>query len=314
MRRSKLLKRSTLGALVLMVGGILLAAQEPAPPLAPGGAKRVTKTVALKILGGGMQFSDKLVKGAPFSAQATTATDQTLADGNHIHHQNDATLYRDSQGRTRRETTLGGLGPWSAAEAESKMVVMINDPVAGTHYMLHPDEHRAIQMPLPLPARIKGMSTEAAPAANAQGGKVVLEDKLFELPAPPPDAGGEDVHIFYQRFGDEEQNSQTESLGTQVIEGVKAEGTRTTSTIPAGSIGNDQPIQIVTERWYSPELQLVVVSKRSDPRVGETTFRLSNISRAEPAATLFQVPADYTLEKGPAPKVLELHSTAESKP
>lgn len=318
MRRSKLLKVSALGALGLMVGGILVAAQEPLPS-APDGTKSaaVTKTVAVKIFGGGMEFSDKLVKGAPFSAQVTTVTDQTLADGNHIHHQNDATLYRDSQGRTRRETTLGGLGPWSAVEADAKMVVMINDPVAGTHYMLHPDERRAIQMPLPNPAMVKRISGEAALAANAGPGKVEVEDKLYEVPVPPPPpgAGGGDVHVFYQRFGDEEQNAQTESLGTQVIEGVKAEGKRITSTIPAGSIGNDQPIQIITERWYSPELQMVVMSKRSDPRVGETTFRLSNISRAEPAATLFQVPADYTLEKAPTPRVLELqHSTTESKP
>ncbi len=320
MRRSKLLKGSALGALGLMVGSILVAAQEPLPS-APDGTKSaaVTKTVAIKILGGGMEFSDKLVKGAPFSAQATTVTDQTLADGNHIHHQNDATLYRDSQGRTRRETTLGGLGPWSAVEADAKMVVMINDPVAGTHYMLHPDERRAIQMPLPNPAMLKAMSRDTAPATKTGTGKVVVEDEFFEMPGPPPSPGapGGDVHkmFFYQRFGDEEQNAQTESLGTQVIEGVKAEGKRIASTIPAGSIGNDQPIQIVTERWYSPELQMVVMSKRSDPRVGETTFRLSNISRAEPAATLFQVPADYTLEKAPAPRVFELqHSTTEGKP
>src|SRR6516164_2921686 len=155
MKKSKLLKGIVFGALGLAVGGILLAAQEPPPPAAPDGSKNVMagKNFAVKILAGGMEFNDKLVKGAPFSAQATTVTDQTLADGNHIHHQNDATLYRDSQGRTRRETTLGGLGPWSAAEAETKMVVMINDPVAGTHYLLHPDEHRAIQMPLPSTAK-----------------------------------------------------------------------------------------------------------------------------------------------------------------
>lgn len=120
--------------------------------------------------------------------------------------------------------------------------------------------------------------------------------------------------MFYRSLNDEEQNGQTESLGTQVIEGVKAEGMRITSTIQAGTIGNDQAIQIVTERWYSPELQMVVMSKKSDPRVGETTFRLTNISRAEPAATLFRVPADYTLEKAPGPKLFFQQSVTESKP
>ena len=316
MSKSKVLKGSVLGTLGLVVGGIFLAAQEPPPPAAPDEPKNlmVRKGFAISILGGGMEFNDKLVTGAPFAAQATTVTDQTLADGNHIHHQNNATLYRDSQGRTRRETTLGDFGPWSAAEAETKLVVMINDPVAGVHYMLHPDEHRAMQMPLPNPAMVKGMNS---PAAKAAGDKAVtvVQRWTSEIPAPPPPgAPGGDV-LFYRRLDDEGQNGQTESLGTQVIEGVKAEGTRTTSTIPAGTIGNDQPIQIVTERWYSPELQMVVMSKKSDPRVGETTFRLTNINRAEPAATLFQVPADYTLEKAQAPKVVEFQqSVPESKP
>ncbi len=316
MRRNKLLKESVLGALGLVVGGIFLAAQEPPPP-APDEPKNlmVRKGFAISVLGGGMEFNDKLVTGAPFSAQATTVTDQTLADGNHIHHQNHATLYRDSQGRTRRETTLGDFGPWSAAESETKEVVMINDPVAGVHYMLHPDEHRAMQMPLPNPAMVKGMNS---PAAKAAGGKAVtvVQRWTSEIPAPPPPPGapGGDV-LFYRCLDDEEQNGQTESLGTQVIEGVKAEGTRITSTIPGGTIGNDQPIQIVIERWYSPELQMVVMSRKSDPRVGETTFRLANINRAEPAATLFQVPADYTLEKCPTPKVFEFHqSVPDSKP
>lgn len=301
------MKRSVLIASGLMVGGILAAAQEPPPPLSPDGPK--TATIAIRILGGGMEFNDKLVTGAPFSAQATTVTDQTLADGNHIHHQNNATLYRDSQGRTRRETTLAGLGPWSAAEAETKTVVMINDPVAGVHYMLHPDEHKAIQMPLPPPG---------TGPSKAVAGKAMVQDKVFfaaSAPQPPPGPQGGDFQVFYQRVDAGEQNGQTESLGTQVIEGIKVEGTRITSAIPAGAIGNDQPIQIVTERWYSPELQMVVMSKRTDPRVGETTFQLSSISRAEPALTLFRVPADYTVGKAPPPTTFEMQrSTTESKP
>lgn len=89
-----------------------------------------------------------------------------------------------------------------------------------------------------------------------------------------------------------------ESLGIQVIEGVQAEGTRITITIPAGEIGNERPIVTVNERWYSPELQTVVMTKNSDPRSGETTFRLTNINRNEPDPSLFQVPADYTVKEG----------------
>ena len=80
-----------------------------------------------------------------------------------------------------------------------------------------------------------------------------------------------------------------------MIEGLQAEGTRTTLTIPAGQIGNDRPIDIVDEQWRSPDLQVIVLSKHSDPRMGETVYSLINVSRAEPAASLFQVPPDYTV-------------------
>ena len=94
-----------------------------------------------------------------------------------------------------------------------------------------------------------------------------------------------------------DENVKTESLGKQAIEGVVAEGTRTTMSIPAGQIGNEQPIQIVSESWYSPELQTVILRKRSDPRSGETVTRYTNVSRAEPPRTLFEPPADFKLSE-----------------
>ena len=105
--------------------------------------------------------------------------------------------------------------------------------------------------------------------------------------------------MVFQWQGAREDNARTESLGKQSIEGVEVEGTRKTIEIPAGEIGNERPIEIVFERWYSPELQVVVMTKHSDPRFGETTYRLTNISRTEPAHELFEVPADYTV-KGPS--------------
>jgi hypothetical protein len=91
--------------------------------------------------------------------------------------------------------------------------------------------------------------------------------------------------------------AKTDSLGRQVIEGVEAEGARKTHTIPAGEIGNEQPINIVFEEWYSPELQVVVMRKSTDPRFGETTYRLTNINRSEPASSLFEVPGNYTIKE-----------------
>jgi hypothetical protein len=87
---------------------------------------------------------------------------------------------------------------------------------------------------------------------------------------------------------------ESRSLGTRDFEGVKADGTETRHTIPAGEIGNEKPIVITTERWFSPELQLVVYARTRDPRAGETTYRLANLRRGEPAAELFRVPADYS--------------------
>lgn len=102
-------------------------------------------------------------------------------------------------------------------------------------------------------------------------------------------------------LSDSSENMKKESLGTQNIEGVAAEGTRTTFTIPAGDIGNELPINIVTETWYSPELQVVVMRKHTDPQRGETTYRLTNINRSEPSRSLFEVPADYTLKESHVP-------------
>ena len=92
--------------------------------------------------------------------------------------------------------------------------------------------------------------------------------------------------------------SEEVALGNIFIEGVQAQGTRTTTTIPAGDIGNERPINIVDERWYSPDLQMTVMTKHSDPRSGETNFQLKNINRSNPPPTLFEVPSDYTVSAG----------------
>ena len=110
---------------------------------------------------------------------------------------------------------------------------------------------------------------------------VVISSSKFQIPLGGPEA---------------EKNAVKESLGSQMIEGVRADRTRTTITIPVGAIGNEQPIQIVSERWYSPELQTVVMTKRNDPRAGETVYHLTNISRTEPPHSLFEAPADYAVE------------------
>jgi hypothetical protein len=109
------------------------------------------------------------------------------------------------------------------------------------------------------------------------------------------EAGG--VELRHKEMGE----LKKESLGTQEIEGVSAEGTRITRTIPAGTIGNEKPIDIVVETWTSPDLHTTVLQKRSDPRFGETVFRLTNIKRGEPDPSLFTVPSNFTIKNGPPP-------------
>jgi hypothetical protein len=177
-------------------------------------------------------------------------------------------LFRDSQGRFRKEVTLSGLGPLTAS-GQAKSFVVINDPVANANFVLHPETKAAEKMGHPF----RGMK---GPMKGAFKEKMLAREQE-EI------ASG---------------NLKKEDLGTQTIAGVSAQGTRLTRTIPAGQIGNEKPILIVHETWFSNDLQMVVVSKRTNPWSGESTYTLTNIQRAEPAASLFAVPSDYTVTAG----------------
>lgn len=348
-----------------------------------------------------MPFESKIVKGAPYSAESVSETTQVLSDGNRITRKTTAQIYRDGEGRTRRDQTATPLGPFATAE-ESPQTVFINDPVAGVNYVLNSrtrTAHKAMQYSFHL-KRLEGelkmsptvehqrrsAEVTAAAAAAAGGrapvvagllnsrakngpppvypavaraakaeGRVVVEVVVNEtgqvesanaveghpllraaavdaarkwefaptqlqgkpvkvmgrisfnfvlskdepaappIPPAPPAEGHMRVHVG----GDHRQlpdfKSEKESLGKQSFDGVEAEGTRNTVTIPAGAIGNERPIQIVSERWFSAELQTVVMSRHSDPRFGETSYRLTNINRSEPDRTLFEVPAGYQI-------------------
>lgn len=207
----------------------------------------------------------KTVTGAPFTASFSTQRTQTLADGNVIQRSTTGSLARDSQGRTRRDMTLPP-GPWATAGKTPPQISTINDPVAGTHYVLDANRKIARQMPAPsVRGAWKNRGTTGTASSEAATAK---------------------------------PNVTTTSLGTQTINGVSATGTRTTRTIPAGAIGNEKPIVITVERWYSADLQTVVMTERSDPRTGDTVTQFTNIQRQEPAASLFQVPSDYAIQTG----------------
>ncbi len=236
------------------------------------------------------EFSfDKLVKGAPYSAQAVTEMTQILSDGNRIVNTSSAAVYRDGEGRTRREQTLRAIGNFSAA-AEPFQTISINDPVAGVAYVLEPHSKTA--------RKIQGLHIEATPSAGFKVSSSGSEGQNFTFTTA-------DGAVAIKRATAESKAAEgkgtksyrKEDLGTQTIEGVSATGTRTTVTIPAGQIGNERAIEIVEERWFSPDLQTMVMTRRSDPRSGETVYRLTNINRAEPDHSLFEVPADYVVNE-----------------
>lgn len=266
-------------------------------------------------------FGGKIVKGAPYSAEAVTESIQTLADGNRIVNRFTSSVYRDSEGRTRREQTLKGLGIFGTGEGPVQ-TTFINDPVAGVTYSLDSRSNTAHKS---VPFRMVWSKAPGATVSGAEGqrfefrvgpkagtsGNVIMTVPLGAAPQagsvhPLPDieefrgtaeGGATATYVFRTKAGPN-PNEVKEQLGKQTIEGVEAEGTRTTVTIPAGEIGNERPIEIVSERWYSPELELVVMTRHSDPRSGETTYKLTNINRAEPAKSLFEVPAGYTVKEG----------------
>ncbi|MBV9927814.1 MAG: hypothetical protein JOZ96_22535 [Acidobacteria bacterium] len=289
----------------------IFIAQGPGAPLPPLPPQVEIRGDNLIFMATEMSFAGKLVKGAPYSAQAVTESIQTLSDGNRIVRKTTAQLYRDTEGRTRREQALNGIGPFAAAGEETQ-AVFINDPVAGVNYILEPSARTARKLPrMELRFRAEGGDAEAARQKAAQGAvqKFEIERSYTRVPGPGGEpqvsgtavivSGGPEGATFFRQSSKHE--AKTEKLEARTFDGVKAEGERSTVTIPAGEIGNEQPIEIVDERWYSPELQLVVMTRHSDPRSGETTYRLTNITRAEPSASLFQVPSDYTVKDATTP-------------
>ncbi len=283
--------------------------QDGGPPSLPGGD--------IFFMDQEINFGGKVVKGAPYSAQAVTETIQTLGDGNRIINRSTNELYRDNDGRTRREVSIKMFGVLGDS-GEPLRTIFINDPVAGVSYSLDSKTKTAHKS---VPFQLKFKTADGAnKIEDAQGFEFKVEAPpnagVVKIgppgapgsvePAAKPNAeynfkiqteeGAGAVYMFRRQGSNE--NAVKEDLGKQTIEGVEAQGTRVTITIPAGEIGNERPIEIVSERWYSPELQVDVMTRHNDPRTGENTYRLTNINRTEPAKSLFEVPADYTVTEG----------------
>ncbi len=238
----------------------------------------------------------KPVANAPYSAEAVNETVQALPDGNRIVHRNVTRVYRDSAGRTRRETL----------DSDGNVVfTSITDPASGNSYMFDQKNHLTSQSKVAFhwtQSEKVATGTATTVATTESGGPVTM---TFTVPDKQNAEAGAVSHIVVREgvagsaaggahlhAASEAAKSDVvkEDLGEQTIEGVKATGKRTTTTIPAGAVGNEQPIRIVSEEWFSPELQVLLLTRHNDPRTGETTYRLSGISRTEPAKSLFEAP------------------------
>jgi len=276
--------------LLAAVGMLALAAAAQDPDAAVRQMKaNVEKLVAeAKVIGFGGAMG-ATVKGVPYSAVEVNESTQVLADGTRIHNELQTNVWRDSEGRVRRETPDQ---------------VTIWDPVANVSYFLNTKNQKGQKGTM---NRVFAMRTSKDGEQLAQSTVTMKiegqpEDSIPAEYAPKlflydPAGMKAEAELKAQKLAKKQKDSgNTESLGQQTIEGLPAEGTRTTTTLEAGTIGNDRPIQIVSERWYSPELQTVVMTRHNDPRTGEEIFRLTNVSRSEPPASLFQVPAGYQIQ------------------
>jgi len=229
-----------------------------------------------------------VVKNAPYAAEAVTETTQKLFDGNEIVRKSSTKQFRDSAGRERREESMGA--------------VLITDPVEKVRFAISPETKSFEKMPYRVPQvfiHTKGDEGEKDGPFVAQN--VTVEGRELKKAK------------FFLGVSGGWGEPKEEDLGTRIVEGVQAQGSRSTQIIPAGDIGNLRPIEIVDERWFSPDLQLTVMTRHSDPREGETVFRLTNIQRIEQVRSLFEIPAGYTVHDAAMARELERQGSLEER-
>ena len=252
-----------------------------------------------------MPLEARTLKGAPYSAEVVTDHTQSLADGNRIVEHSTGRVYRDKEGRVRREEDRASGNP----------SISIVDPVAGVSYSLDPDRRIAWKTPFQIGMGIMNKLDAAKTEAElkhrggtpgvpliedgAVGGFVDMRSKEAAADKRGAETMAVEVNggvVAFRRSTGGEQHKE-EGLPPRTMEGVRVEGRRTTKTIAAGAIGNEWPITIVTEEWTSPDLQVLVLTDRRDPRNGDSSYRLQRVVRGEPAASLFQVPSDYEIKE-----------------
>jgi hypothetical protein len=221
-------------------------------------------------------IESEVVRGAPYSAEVVNDSVQALTDGNRISRHTVARVYRDSEGRTRREVD----------RRDGTSEISIHDPVAQTSWMLDNGRHTARQLQGAAVLRSNDAARALEPRVAEQQVTVFVNGQPQTVTMPP---------TFPGTFVGLRDQQTEEHLAPRTIEGLRVDGIRRTQTIAAGAIGNERPIVVTTEEWTSPELKVLVLSEHTDPRNGTSTYKLVKVSRADPPTSLFQVPADYTI-------------------
>jgi hypothetical protein len=295
--------RSAVVTGVLLLAGTSAFAQDES-------ARRAAVEVAARV-----PF-EKAFKGAPYSAETVIESSQTLADGNRINRKTSGRVYRDTDGRTRREedrdfSAITPNGPVSARMTSISIV----DPVAGFSYSLDPEHKIAWRTTIGAAGGIMGKVEAAATderrkleaeKAMTEKRATVNEEEAAKVKARIAQEAGQTSEMKERAVAPSIGIARTRGgltvadsgpLEHKTLEGIAVEGRKNTTTIPAGQIGNEQPLTIVSEEWRSPELNVLVMTRHADPRSGESIYRLQNIVRAEPDRSLFMVPPDYQIKE-----------------
>mgnify|MGYP000104824976 CR=1 FL=1 len=281
-------------------------------------------------LAAGDLAAQRVVKGAPYCADAVHETVQWLPDGqggaaNRIVRQQSTRLCRDGEGRTRQEVDRNG-----------RKLVYLRDPVSRENWVLDPERKTARRLAMFDAAGVRELAERAREQAQEQARVAVERVRIPAPPAPPapptpptppvpviiaapeaaPDGARTRTETRVLRINRDGESTEwtlppaavqwraqafaprgagsVSPLGARDVEGLRANGERTTWTIEAGKIGNEKPIVITREVWTSPDLMITISSRDFDPRTGETNYRLKGVKRGEPDATLMRVPADFS--------------------
>jgi hypothetical protein len=250
--------------LPIVFAAVKLRAQAPAPPRPPSEIGQIHEED-----GGIRETLESIVippvAHAPFTTMLQTEWVRSLYTGGTITVVNERRIARDSQGRVYQERWF--LVPKNGKQESRMTAIQISDPNQHTLYTCMMDGRRVCG------------ATYYSPSTST----------VFHFEGPPtgplPNDQGYAMH---------------EDLGKQAIAGMETVGTRDSTIINPGVFGNDSQLTIEREFWFSAQLGINLLSRRSDPRFGTQTFRVTELTLAEPDPQLFELPRGFKVVDQPS--------------